>query len=237
MNVLNAAEQTLALWRTRRPIINVLSKEHCEEMFATMKAEHFGYGKQCRWLGWIQAACVANGCATLEEIQEINRRNQNETRCSVPLTALRIALTATDWGAAYGTICEDYPELMKMIAEHDRQLLQRDSDSGVKSKFKDRVAEVLKEELAEPESWWYLSFADEVFRGVVIIMAHGITDAVMRCSAAQINPGGQIMAVPLSKEVLAQVPEAYRMRLLTMQDVQDIWPDAKTIREHEVSEG
>lgn len=99
--------------------------------------------------------------------------------------------------------------------------------------FKERVAEVLLGELAEPEQWHYVSFADEVFRGVVVIKAHGITDAVRLCHALNINPGGQVMCVPMPDEILAQVPETDRTRLLTRADVQRIWPDAKSIREHE----
>lgn len=42
-------------------------------MLETMETSNFSYGKLCRWLGWIQAACVADRCATLEEMKEINK--------------------------------------------------------------------------------------------------------------------------------------------------------------------
>jgi hypothetical protein len=102
-----------------------------------------------------------------------------------------------------------------------------------KKEFRKRVAEVLRSELGEPEQWHYVSFADKVFHGVVIIKAHGITDAIRLCHALNINPGGQVMCVPISEEIIAQVPETDRQRLLSREDVQRIWLDAKSIREHE----
>ena len=35
----------------------------------------FSYGKLCRWLGWAQAAVVASGCASLEDMKAINQLN------------------------------------------------------------------------------------------------------------------------------------------------------------------
>lgn len=99
--------------------------------------------------------------------------------------------------------------------------------------FKERAAELLREERKQPVSWWYLSFADQVFHGAVIIAAHGLTDAVRTCHALNINPGGQVLGAPLPPEILAQVPQADRERLLTREDVTRIWADAKSIREHE----
>lgn len=47
--------------------------------------------------------------------------------------------------------------------------------------FKKRLEEELREELASPERWLYLSFADDDgFKGAVIIKAHGITDATSK---------------------------------------------------------
>jgi hypothetical protein len=100
-------------------------------------------------------------------------------------------------------------------------------------KWKKRVAQVMLEELGEPEKWHYVSFADTSFREVVIIKAHGVTDAITKCHTLGINPGGQVMCVPMPDEVINQVSESHRNRLLSKEDVQSIWPDAKTIREHE----
>ena len=99
--------------------------------------------------------------------------------------------------------------------------------------FRRRVAEVTLEELGEPEVWHYVSFAAETFNGAVVIKAHGIGDAVSKCHRLNINPGGQVLAVMMPDEIVAQVPETHRNRLLSREDVQSIWADAKTIREHE----
>ena len=96
--------------------------------------------------------------------------------------------------------------------------------------FQARVAEVMKEELQEPERWFYLSFAAEKFNGAVIIQAHGITDATMKCNLLGINPGGEVFCIAFPPEI--PVPgQQYRNRLLSKTDVQEIWPDAKSIRE------
>lgn len=97
-----------------------------------------------------------------------------------------------------------------------------------------RVEKILGKELTEPLRWHYLSFADEKFNGAVILQCHGVTDGVMQTHALGINPGGQVMAVPMPDEVLPA--EQYRNRLLTKEDILEIWPDAKTIREHEEEE-
>ena len=103
----------------------------------------------------------------------------------------------------------------------------------ITKKFRKRVAEVTKQELSNPEQWFYMSFADEQFRGVVIMKGHGVADCLSRCHRMQINPGGEVMCVPMTGEMVSQVPEADRLRLLTKQEVQRIWPDAKSVREHE----
>lgn len=99
--------------------------------------------------------------------------------------------------------------------------------------FKERVATVLREELTQPETWLYTSFADDVFKGVVIIKGHGITDALSKCNILGINPGGQVICVPLPDEIIAQVPETYRNRLLSKIDILELWPDSRSLGEHE----
>lgn len=112
-----------------------------------------------------------------------------------------------------------------------------DKAESVDKDWKERIAEVARQELQEPETWHYVSFADKVFHGAVIIMAHGVTDALSKCHRLNINPGGEVMWILMPDEIIAQVPEADRNRLLTREDVQRIWPDAKTIREHEEKNG
>ena len=106
------------------------------------------------------------------------------------------------------------------------------------AKWRARVAEVTREELSKPEAWHYVSFAaDGVFRGAVVIKAHGITDAASKCWTLNINPGGQVLCVPMPDSTIAQVPEADRNRLLTKEDVQRIWPDAMSLGELEAGGG
>lgn len=105
--------------------------------------------------------------------------------------------------------------------------------------FIDRISEVLTEELQTVERWHYLSFAEDRqdgFLGAVVIKAYGIADAILRCHNQSINPGGQVMAVEMPDDVVAQVPESHRNRLLSKKELQEIWPDAKSIREHEEEE-
>jgi hypothetical protein len=97
---------------------------------------------------------------------------------------------------------------------------------------KDRVAELTREELLQPEVWHYLSFAEEhQFNGAVIIQGHGITDCLSRCNRLQINPHGEVLAVVIPDEMLP--PEEFRNRLLSKEEVVKCWPDAKSLREFE----
>lgn len=97
--------------------------------------------------------------------------------------------------------------------------------------FKDRVTEVLKEELQTPEIFWYLSFADKYFKGGVIIKAHGISDATMKCNLLQINPGGEVWCIEIPEGFLPD--EKYHNKLLTKEEIQEFWPDAKSLKELE----
>lgn len=104
-------------------------------------------------------------------------------------------------------------------------------------KFRKRVAEVLREELEVPEHWIYLSFAEDVpdgFRGAVFIKAHGLADAVTKCNVLQINPGGQIVEIPIPPHAECNLPpECDRNRLLSKEDLLRLWPETKTLREWE----
>jgi hypothetical protein len=59
-----------------------LQPEHVREMLLVMKADvnpqdtekSFSDGKLGRWLGWAQAAVVAMGAGTLEDMKTINKR-------------------------------------------------------------------------------------------------------------------------------------------------------------------
>jgi hypothetical protein len=80
------------------------------------------------------------------------------------------------------------------------------TNMAVDDKFRERVAEVLREELTQPEKVMWLSFADEGgFRGVIIIKAHGIADALTKCNVLGINPGGQVAG--------HEIPDEYALNI------------------------
>lgn len=100
-----------------------------------------------------------------------------------------------------------------------------------------RKQEMLAAEMEQPLRWMYLSFADDSrggFLGAVIIKAHGIGDASVQTHNLKINPGGELLAFDITE---AQLPaESYRYRLLSRKEIQEFWPDSKTIREFEEEE-
>lgn len=95
------------------------------------------------------------------------------------------------------------------------------------------TGEILLNEIASnPLGWFYCSFADDDgFRGAVVVEAHGLATACQRCYELGCNPGGQLFAVPINPG--NEPPVEFRNRLLSKDDVLSIWPDAKTLAEHE----
>lgn len=75
--------------------------------------------------------------------------------------------------------------------------------------------------------WWYLSFADEVFRGACVVQADDLIPAVQLSHRLGCNPGGQVMGVPIPEGFLPG-PE-YRNRLLAKADVMAFWPDSERL--------
>ena len=77
MNMRAAFHDTLMLAVERRmqgPDTGPLSFPHILYMQRRVDAS-FSEAKLGRWLGWAQAAVVASGCATLDDMKEINRRH------------------------------------------------------------------------------------------------------------------------------------------------------------------
>ena len=101
--------------------------------------------------------------------------------------------------------------------------------------FRDRVTEVTRQELDTPEAWHYVSFADKSFKGAVIIKAHGINDALMKINLLQINPGGEVLCIQFPEDMVLPEP-SFRNRLLSKEDVLELWPEAKSQREWEQEE-
>jgi hypothetical protein len=69
--------------------------------------------------------------------------------------------------------------------------------------LEERVEQLYADELERPYGWYYLSFADpdlpqgEQFLGAAVVRAQGIITATSKCHDLQINPGGQVMCLPL----------------------------------------
>ena len=80
MNMLEAAKDTLALARTRGmhdlSDIPELDYPHLQEMLVKMETVEMSPAKLGRWLGWLQAAVVANtfGLVSLNDCKEINKK-------------------------------------------------------------------------------------------------------------------------------------------------------------------
>lgn len=77
MNVLAAMEDTVRLGFAggKMPDAGDLSYPHIAGMLIRMKETEMSYGKLCRWLGWAQAAVVASGGATLDDMKRVNMRH------------------------------------------------------------------------------------------------------------------------------------------------------------------
>jgi len=77
MNTVGAIEDSVNLARRERALLpkeGPTSLSHFEEMLDEVKGP-FSEGKRNRWLGYIQGALVAHGCASLEDVKRINRNH------------------------------------------------------------------------------------------------------------------------------------------------------------------
>jgi hypothetical protein len=80
--------------------------------------------------------------------------------------------------------------------------------------------------MTQATRWWYLSFADEEFRGAVFVRATGMLDAVREAHALRANPGGEVIGIEIEDETTARLPALeFRERLLTKADLFRLWPD------------
>jgi hypothetical protein len=81
MNQRGAFEETIQFWISREDWTvayvpnrdDSLTLDHAKDMLTRITPE-FSEGKLGRWLGWIQAAMVANGLATLDDMKSINTK-------------------------------------------------------------------------------------------------------------------------------------------------------------------
>lgn len=81
MNMQGAFEELISVWKLRdatwtrpyRALADELSLQHAEDMLSRITPE-FSEAKLGRWLGWAQAAMVAQGLASLDEMKELNKK-------------------------------------------------------------------------------------------------------------------------------------------------------------------
>ena len=95
---------------------------------------------------------------------------------------------------------------------------------ATREEFEKRLAEVILEEQEGGRGWWYLSFAtEEEFLGGLYLEASGPVEACMIAGLLGLNPGGEVLAWPVTPEKLEQfaqnVPDEKRYRLLTKEEV------------------
>jgi hypothetical protein len=89
----------------------------------------------------------------------------------------------------------------------------------------------MKEELETPERYMWFSFADNGFKGAVIVKAHGVSDGLMKINLLGINPGGQVMAVDIPEETSSLVTPDMTNRLLSREDIDKYAGGAITLDE------
>jgi hypothetical protein len=84
----------------------------------------------------------------------------------------------------------------------------------------ERVAALLLAEEAEPEGWWYLSFAtSEGFLGGVFVKARGPATANRRTHRLGVNPGGEVMMCKLDPAAPEPAPDMVD-RLLSRREIE-----------------
>jgi hypothetical protein len=102
--------------------------------------------------------------------------------------------------------------------------------------MKRTIEMLLAEETVQQPGWLYLSFADDDrggFLGAVITYASGIGTAVMKCYALGINPGGEVLSFEIDDEIVDGIPNWAINRLLTVQQVEEVLGECKTLGELE----
>jgi hypothetical protein len=80
------------------------------------------------------------------------------------------------------------------------------------------IHELLEQDMDQTERWWWLSFIDresETNLGVAIVRGGGIMEAAQNAFTIGCNPGGEVGAWPLSDEMMEEVDEQHRNRLLS----------------------
>lgn len=84
------------------------------------------------------------------------------------------------------------------------------------------------------KTWWYLSFADEKFKGACIVEATDLIDAVKEAHRLRVNPGGEVLGHPIPENAIYD--SKYRNRLLSKTDLQEMLPHEEVMTEREREE-
>jgi hypothetical protein len=82
-----------------------------------------------------------------------------------------------------------------------------------------------------PTGWFYLSFAEETFKGACIVKAATFLEAVREAHRLKINPGGQVRGHQIPED--AVYDPKYRNRLLSKEDLQEMLPHEEIMTEGE----
>jgi hypothetical protein len=95
-----------------------------------------------------------------------------------------------------------------------------DEYQSLSAEGKIALAKAKARHVSPTDPWWYLSFADDPgFLGACIVQAQDQLAAVSVAHNLRINPGGQVLMLPMNDTLLAEYPMADRNRLLTAQEL------------------
>ena len=95
-----------------------------------------------------------------------------------------------------------------------------------------RIAALTKAEESNPERWIYLCYLSpdgEVFYCGLVIQARGPIDAASKGAELRSPRKSQVVARDIPDDRLP--PEQFRNRLLTKEEIKEIWSDAMHVRE------
>lgn len=71
--------------------------------------------------------------------------------------------------------------------------------------------------------WYYMSFANnEEFLGALIIEADNEFDMMIKSHLSGHNPGGEIQFLTIPEEAIDKLPDKYKDRLLTREEVEEM---------------
>ncbi len=84
------------------------------------------------------------------------------------------------------------------------------------------ISSLLADESKQPLCWWWLSFAEDGFRGAAITQERGPTLALRKTHRLRINPGVEVATWNLGPDLPPNLPLSMTDRLLTKADIEFI---------------